>query len=48
LQPSFYMPTDLCVQYFDVTVIPPVVGGCMFEMPAGNCYEKELQPRSRG
>lgn len=48
LQPSFYMTTDLCVHYSDVTVVPPIEGGCKFEMPAGNCFEEELQPRSRG
>lgn len=42
------MTTKLCIHYSDITVVPPIEGGCMYEMPAGDCYEDELDDRTKG
>mmetsp|Transcript_1772 Transcript_1772/g.5033 ORF Transcript_1772/g.5033 Transcript_1772/m.5033 type:complete len:240 (-) Transcript_1772:215-934(-) len=41
---DFYveLEADECVHYVDVTVVPPVVGGCRMDFPVGECAFDEV------
>jgi hypothetical protein len=30
--PGYYPSTDICLDYYDASVIPPIVGGCKWDL----------------
>lgn len=47
-KPGYYPETSICLDYFDVSAIPPIVGGCNYDLGVSFCLENEIDSNSRG
>ena len=46
--PGYYPNQDNCLDYYDQAAVPPIIGGCNFDMGVGFCLGKELMDSSLG
>ena len=46
--PGFYLRQMDCVAYYDVSVAPPIVGGCNYDLGIGPCLELDVDDGSMG
>ena len=47
-RPSYYPHQRDCWDYFDPAAIPPILGGCHYDMGLGSCIEKDVHDLSLG
>ena len=47
-KPGFYLNTSSCLDYFDATAKPPIVGGCRYDMGLGRCLTDTVTAGSLG
>jgi hypothetical protein len=40
---GYYPATDECLHYSDLNAVPPIVGGCIYDMGLGYCIEKKIK-----
>jgi len=45
---DYYSQRDTCLQYYDQTVSPPIIGGCKYDLGIGNCVNLDIQESSLG
>jgi hypothetical protein len=45
---NYYRQQGNCLDYFNVEVLPPIVGGCIYDMGGGTCLEDDLTDASKG
>eukprot|EP00607_Mallomonas_marina_P004333 CAMPEP_0182432572 /NCGR_PEP_ID=MMETSP1167-20130531/57392_1 /TAXON_ID=2988 /ORGANISM="Mallomonas Sp, Strain CCMP3275" /LENGTH=274 /DNA_ID=CAMNT_0024620249 /DNA_START=409 /DNA_END=1233 /DNA_ORIENTATION=+ len=45
---DYYLAQENCLEYFDATVIPPIVGGCKYDLGVGSCANDEISIYSQG
>lgn len=46
--PGFYEQQKNCLDFFDENSLPPIVGGCRYDMGAGSCRTAEVTTFSKG
>lgn len=46
--PGFYLQQEDCATFYDVSVAPPIVGGCNYDLGIGPCLEVDVDDSSRG
>ena len=46
--PGFYMKQEDCTTFYDVSVAPPIVGGCNYDLGIGPCLEIDVDDGSMG
>jgi hypothetical protein len=39
--PRYFPEQDNCLHYFDKNSVPPVIGGCQYDMALGNCVDND-------
>lgn len=47
-KPTYYVTQRDCLDYYDPAAIPPIVGGCNFDMGLGFCISQKITDRSSG
>jgi hypothetical protein len=45
---NYYPVTDQCLAYHDLSAVPPIVGGCNYDLGIGYCLDKEVTDDSLG
>lgn len=46
--PLYYPQIDNCLNYYNDIVVPPIVGGCNYDLGVSYCLSKSLDSNSRG
>ncbi len=46
--PTYYPQRDDCLDYYDQAAIPPIIGGCRYDLGVGFCLGKDLKDSSLG
>lgn len=46
--PGFYEKQVNCLDYYDENSLPPIIGGCQYDMGAGSCRNQEVTTFSKG
>lgn len=47
-RPTYYISQQDCLHFYDPAAIPPIVGGCNFDMGLGFCVSKDVDEDSVG
>lgn len=46
--PGFYTKQVNCLDYYDENSLPPIIGGCRYDMGASNCRREDVTQFSKG
>jgi hypothetical protein len=46
--PGFYEKQVNCLDYYDENSLPPIIGGCRYDMGAGNCRNQDVSSFTKG